>query len=146
MRLIRVMPVVLCLYAAGSAAAFAADLKDDVAAAYESWNAAFNKGDAQALASAYLEDAKLLPPTHTVLSGPKEIEEFFAGLFDAGVTDHALEIIEAGGGGDLVYSAANWTATGKDADGNAQDLGGIATHVFERQDDGSLKLKLHTFN
>ena len=25
-------------------------------------------------------------------------------------------------------------------------FGGIATHVFERQPDGSLKLKLHTFN
>ena len=27
-----------------------------------------------------------------------------------------------------------------------QPWGGIATHVFERQGDGSLKIKLHTFN
>ena len=30
--------------------------------------------------------------------------------------------------------------------GLAQTAGGIATHVFERQADGSLKLRLHTFN
>jgi ketosteroid isomerase-like protein len=30
--------------------------------------------------------------------------------------------------------------------GKDQPLGGVATHVFERQSDGSLKIKLHTFN
>ena len=27
-----------------------------------------------------------------------------------------------------------------------QEIGGTATHIFERQGDGGLKLKLHTFN
>jgi hypothetical protein len=27
-----------------------------------------------------------------------------------------------------------------------KDIGGVATHIFERQPNGSLKLKLHTFN
>jgi hypothetical protein len=27
-----------------------------------------------------------------------------------------------------------------------QPWGGVATHIFERRPDGSLKLKLHTFN
>ena len=146
MRSIRLMAVVLLLWSGESTVALAADLQSEVSAAYESWNAAFNDGDAQALAATYGDDAKLLPPTHTVLSGPKEIEEFFAGLLEAGFTNHTLDIIEVGGGGDLVYSAANWTAQGKDAQGNAQDVGGIATHIFERQGDGELKLKLHTFN
>ena len=146
MRLIRTLAAALFLCSAPSMAILAADLEDEVSAAYEDWNAAFNKGDAQAVAAAYAEDAVLLPPTHTVLSGPEEIEEFFSGLFEAGVTDHTLDVIEAGGDGNLVYSAANWTAQGNDEQGNPQDLGGIATHVFERQDSGELKLKLHTFN
>jgi uncharacterized protein (TIGR02246 family) len=115
----------------------------EVSAAYESWNAVFNEGDAQAVAAAYADDAKLLPPTHAVHSGPKEIEEFFSGLFEAGVTDHALAIIEVGGDGDLVYSAAKREGLRRAI---PQDVGGIATHIFERQDDGELKLKLHTFN
>ena len=146
MRPIRLTAVVVILWSFGSTAALAADLQDEVSAAYEAFNAAFNDGDAQAVAAAYGDDAKLLPPTHAVHSGPKEIEEFFSGLFEAGVTDHALDIIEVGGDGDLVYSAANWSAKGKNAEGNPQDVGGIATHIFERQDDGELKLKLHTFN
>jgi hypothetical protein len=44
-----------------------------------------------------------------------------------------------------VVAAARWSADGKDASGADQPWGGIATHVFER-DDGALKLKLHTFN
>jgi uncharacterized protein (TIGR02246 family) len=127
-------------------AAFAAEWEEEVAAAYEAFDSAFNKGDAQALAAAYTDDARLLPPTHTVHAGPQQIEEFFSGLFEAGVTDHSLDIIEVGGDGDVVWGAANWTAKGKDAEGNPQDLGGIATHVFERQDNGDLKIKLHTFN
>ena len=122
------------------------ELRSQVADAYEAWDAAFNRGDAKAVAAAYLPDAKFLPATHAVLSGPAEIEEFFAGLFANGVTGHALRLFEAGGDGKLVYGAANWTATAKGADGAPQEIGGIATHIFERQADGGLKLKLHTFN
>jgi uncharacterized protein (TIGR02246 family) len=124
----------------------AAGMQEDVAAAYEAWDAAFNSGDAAAVAAFYSEDAKLLPPTHAVVSGPAEIQAFFQGLFDAGVTGHALNIIEVGGGDDMLYGAAHWSAEGKGSEGAAQQLGGIATHVFERQDDGRLKLTLHTFN
>jgi uncharacterized protein (TIGR02246 family) len=128
--------------------ALGADLKSDIQAAYDAFNEAFNKGDAAGVAAFYTKDAKLLPPTHDVLTGPAGAEQFFTGLFEAGVTNHALEIIEVYGDADAdqVYSAANWTATGKGQDGSEQQIGGIAVHVFERQSDGSLKLNLHTFN
>jgi ketosteroid isomerase-like protein len=98
------------------------------------------------MAAAYLQDVKFLPATHAVLWGPAEIEEFFAGLFANGVAGHALRIIKVGGDGKLVYGAANWTATVKSTDGASREIGDIATHIFERQGDGGLKLKLHTFN
>jgi uncharacterized protein (TIGR02246 family) len=128
--------------------ALGADLKSDVQAAYDAFNEAFNKGDAAGVAAFYTEDAKLLPPTHDVLTGPAGAEKFFTGLFEAGVTNHDLEIIEVYGDADAdqAYSAANWTATGKGQDGSEQRIGGIAVHGFERQSDGSLKLNLHTFN
>ena len=125
---------------------FAQDVEADVTAAYEEWNAAFNSADAAALAEAYTEDALLLPPTHTVMEGPAGVEEFFGGLFEAGISNHELELIEAGGDGSLVYATANWSAQSTGQDGTTSEIGGIATHLFERQDDGSLKLKLHTFN
>ena len=88
----------------------------------------------------------MLPPTHEVASGPAAIEKFFAGLHANGVTDHKLEVIDAGGDDKIVYGSANWSAKGKDKDGKPANFSGIATHVFERQAAGSLKLRLHTFN
>ena len=84
------------LLTATAVGSFAADPKSDVAAAYAAWDAAFNKGDAKTLSAAYLPNAKLLPPTHEVASGPAAIEQFFAGLHASGVTDHKLQVIDAG--------------------------------------------------
>lgn len=119
---------------------------DDVKAAYTAWDEAFAKGDAKAIAAFYAEDALLLPPSHDVINGPAGVEEFFSGIFGMGATGHKLELIRADGADKLIYGAAKWSAKGKDAQGNDQPWGGVATHVFERQSDGSLKIKLHTFN
>ena len=70
----------------------------------------------------------------------------FAGLSANGVADHKLEMIDAGGDDKILYGTANWSAKGKDKDGKPANFSGIATQVFERQADGSLKLRLHTFN
>ena len=135
---------VLVLFAAGPA--FAQSVEDDVKAAYAAWDEAFNAGDAEAVASAYADDALFLPATHDVITGPEGVAGFFAPLFEQGVTGHKLELIEAREEGDAIVAAAKWSAAGKDAAGADQPWAGVATHVFERQDDGSLKLVLHTFN
>jgi uncharacterized protein (TIGR02246 family) len=123
-------------------AAHAASLDEQIKAAYAAWDAAFNKSDAKAVTAFYADDAVLLPPTHDVLKGPTAIEKFWAGLFEAGVTGHKLELIEANGNADMAVAAARWSAKGKDG----ASLGGIATHVFTKQADGNLKLRLQTFN
>lgn len=139
------MSAALCvgLVAATSAGA---DPAGDVAAAYSAWDAAFNAGDGKAIAAFYDEDAIFLPATHDVIKGPDEIEKFFSGLFGMGVTGHELKLIEATGDDDLLVGTAQWSAMGKDDKGAEQPWGGVATHVFERQEDGSLKLRVHTFN
>lgn len=119
-----------------------ADAESDVKAAYEQWNAAFNEGDAQKVAAAYTDDAVFLPPTHDVVEGPEAIGQFFDGLFKAGVTGHTLEVVRVMEDGDEIVSASRWSAKG----GDGSEIGGIATHVFTKADDGSLKLALHTFN
>jgi ketosteroid isomerase-like protein len=120
----------------------AGPVEDEVRAAYRKWDEAFNRSDAAAVAAAYLADAKLLPPTHAVIDGPAEIRKFFASLFDSGVSGHKLELIEAGGDAGFAYGCAKWSARTKDA----KEVGGIATHIFDRQSDGVIKLKVHTFN
>lgn len=130
----------ICLPAA------AGPFDDQVKQAYAAWNGAFNRGDAKAVAAFYTADASFLPATHDVILGRDGVETFYAGLFAGGVTGHALELIDTTGDKAIVIAAARWSATGRDPSGKEARFSGIATHVFERQPDGSLKLKLHTFN
>jgi uncharacterized protein (TIGR02246 family) len=138
--------LVLCMGLIAPVAVSAASLDDEVKAAYAAFDAAFNNGDPKVVAAFYTEDALVLPPSHDIIKGPAGIEKFFAGFFANGVTGHKLELIEAKGDGGLVVAAAKWSAAGKDANGAPATFSGLATHVFARQADGSLKLKLHTFN
>lgn len=124
----------------------AQSIDSQVKAAYAAWDEAFNKGNAEAIAAFYTEKTAFLPATHAVISDPGGVAKFFGGLFSMGVTGHKLELIEAGGDGELVFASAKWSAKGKDAKGADQPWGGVATHIFEKQADGSLKLRLHTFN
>jgi uncharacterized protein (TIGR02246 family) len=119
---------------------------DEIKVAYAAWDAAFAKRDAKTLAGFYAEDAIFLPAGHDPVRGPAGVEKFFAGLFANGVTGHKLDVIEAQGDGNLLFGAAKWSANGKDSTGADQPWGGHATHIFERQPNGSLKIKLHTFN
>ncbi len=127
-------------------AADAETSEGQVKSAYEAWDAAFNQGDAKAVAGFYADDAMLLPPTHDVIEGTGGIEQFFTGVIGSGVTGHKLEPIRIMEDDDQVVVAARWSAQGKDQAGAATTFQGIATHVFDKQDDGSLKLELHTFN
>jgi uncharacterized protein (TIGR02246 family) len=120
--------------------------ESDVKAAYSAWDAAFKKGDAKAIAAFYAGDALLLPADHSVVRGTDGVEKFFKGVLDTGATNHQLELIEARSEGKLLYAAAKWKADGKDKSGKPQPWAGVATHVFEKQSDGTLKIKLHTFN
>ena len=141
----------MAVFAAASVAiipapGFAQSVEEEVTAAYAAWDEAFNSGDAANVAAFYAEDAIFLPASHDVINGPEGVAAFFDPLFGMGVTGHKLELIEAREAGDAVIAAANWSAAGKDAEGADQPWGGVASHVFERQEDGSLKLVLHTFN
>lgn len=142
-RLTKIAFFALLLTSADSALAGA--LEDQAAAEYAAFNEVFNKGDAKGVAALYAPGALILPASHDIVKYAG-IEDFFSGLFKAGVTDHTLEVINVIDAGDTHIVSAKWTAKGKDASGNAASFGGVATHVFQKQSDGSYKLMLHTFN
>jgi hypothetical protein len=81
-----------------------------------------------------LKLTKLLPPTHTIAKGPAD-REVLRWSLKGGVKSHALSWSK------LVVPtrlcAANWSVTDKDR----KSIGGLATHIFERQNHGALKLK-----
>lgn len=121
-------------------------LDDQVRATYSAWNAAFNKGDSKAVAAFYTADTSFLPTSHDIIQSPDGVEKFFSDLFASGVADHTLDLIKTTRDDKIVIAIAKWSAAGKDASGKMTRFSGLATHLFERQSDGALKLKLHTFN
>jgi uncharacterized protein (TIGR02246 family) len=46
----------------------------------DSWNAAFNQGDAAAVAALYTDYAVVLPPSHAVIKGAAAIRDYWQGL------------------------------------------------------------------
>ena len=52
---------------------------------------AFSRGDVAALAAAYTEDAKLMPPDSDIVTGRQGIQQYFQGVRDMGVREAVLE-------------------------------------------------------
>ena len=69
--MLRIMLLGVCLCVA--TAALAQD-KATIAKLNDAWAAAFNKGDAQAVAAMYAEDAYVLPPGSDIVKGRAAIE------------------------------------------------------------------------
>jgi uncharacterized protein (TIGR02246 family) len=119
-----------------------ADTATDVKAVYAAWDAAFNKGDAQAMAALYTDDAIILPPSHVVIKGRADVEKYISGLFEIGMASHQLELFEvtvdrAG----TIAAIANWSIKHRGVPSE-----GFATSIFTKQPDGKLKIKLLMFN
>ena len=72
--MLRIMLLGVCLCVA--TAALAQD-KATIAKLNDAWAAAFNKGDAQAVAAMYAEDAYVLPPGSDIVKGRAAIEAFW---------------------------------------------------------------------
>jgi uncharacterized protein (TIGR02246 family) len=136
--------LVLVAGACTAVAVIAGPNDDAVSSAFSTWNGAFNKKDAKTVASLYTKDAVVLPASHEVKKGG-DIEKFFAGLLENKVTDHTLEPFEIIPAGDKLIVASKWGAKVPDEKGGLKPIGGIATHVLQKQGK-SYKVKLHTFN
>jgi ketosteroid isomerase-like protein len=120
-----------------------ADPAADVKAAYVAWDAAFSARDAKRVAAFYTNDAVFVPQSHAIIKGSAAVEDFVQGLFDIGITSHKLEVIEVvTSNAQTIVVLGKWSARLKD--GTADD--GIVAQVFQRQPDGSLKIKLQVVN
>jgi hypothetical protein len=62
MRFVHASAFALCMLTAAPVGSFAVDPKSDVRVAYAAWDAAFNQGDAKAVATASLPSANLFAP------------------------------------------------------------------------------------
>ena len=132
------------LLTAGSA--LAGDINATIQTLNSNWNQAFNRGDANALANLYAENAILSPGNGKVLNGRKEIEALFKSFFDAGLHNHTLEIVTVGGDDNTMYQVAKWRANGAEKDNVKPTYGGITTSVFIKDASGKWIARSHIWN
>jgi uncharacterized protein (TIGR02246 family) len=72
----RELTIIFCCLVLGAAPALAQD-KATIERLNDAWTAAFNKGDAAAVAAMYTEDAYVLPPGAELIKGRAAIEGFW---------------------------------------------------------------------
>lgn len=108
--------------------------------AVQQYVAASNRGDAEALANLYADDAVLLPPDHEPIQGRKAIGDFWRQGTDEGLAVTTLSIeVE----GDLGYLVGRYNLPATDDE--PADSGKYVM-CLKRQRDGSWKLTADIWN
>jgi len=120
---------------------------DHFIALNQQFDAAFNSKNPQAIAALYAEQAIVMPaPAGQVVRGRQAVADFFAGLIQAGVVEHALSMKEAVVSETLVTQTGNWAAAMMGEDGIKQQFGGNVQVVFQKQADGQWLAVTHIWN
>ena len=78
-------------------------VREAVEAGNRAFIAAFQRGDAAAIAALYTEDAQVIPPGAPPASGRAAIAGFWQSQIDAGIHDLALDTVDVESAGDLAY-------------------------------------------
>lgn len=130
-------------------AASIAEAQQSAQAAIEANNkqfvAAFNKGDAAAVADMYAMEARLLPPNSDIVEGRADIQKFWQGAMSAGVKMVSLETVRLEIQGDMGVEVGRYTSTVPGAGGATTTDKGKYVVVWKRQG-GSWKLAVDIFN
>jgi uncharacterized protein (TIGR02246 family) len=112
----------------------------------ERFTTAFNHGDAAGLANLYTENAALLPPDARRVDGRQEIQKFWQGAFDAGVTDMTIEIVESEARGDIAYETGAYSLKAPGEDGELVAVSGKYIVVWKHGADGQWRLHRDIWN
>jgi uncharacterized protein (TIGR02246 family) len=107
---------------------------------------AFNRPDPAAFAGLYTPDAVLLFQGVPPKIGPDAIAQFWESRIKAGAKNHTFEIINAWADGKYAYQIAKAGVVLISQSGERITISGYTVRIFERQDDGTWKAKLHMFN
>ncbi len=102
---------------------------------------AYNRGDAAALAAQYTEDCAVLAPNQPTVRGRQAIETLFKEMIEEFGGTGSIEIVEVVEAGNLAYQWSTYSL-----EGEKESDAGQLVEVFNRQADGSWKIRLTIFN
>ena len=117
-------------------------INDAILAANEKFMTVFKMGDAAGLANLFTENGQILAPNSGFLTGREEIQAIWQSIFDMGVKEIKLDIVEVEGQGDTAIEVSNYTLYGEEG----QELDKGKYIVIWKQKDGQWKLHRDIFN
>lgn len=120
--------------------------RDEIEAALVSFEDAFNKGDAAAVAAHYAEDAAVLPPDSPRIDGRQGIEAYWKGAITAGVSDLDLKALEVAPGGNYAFEVGEASFSVPGTDGTKMMSGVKYIVVWKKSDGGSWQLYRDIWN
>lgn len=125
------------------------DLKKKIQDLDDKQSAAILKGDVSTFADFYTEDAISLPNYEPIMNGKDEILSRNQNDLDSGIKYKSFEnkITNVFGNGDLLYEIGTYEIafTMPDMPGEIRDYGKYIA-IWQKQPDGSLKIKTDTWN
>jgi len=124
----------------------AEDIRSAMSAENVKWLTAFNTNTPSAFNALYAKDAILMPPGLKPITGSTEIAQFWESRLKPGnKKDHTFDIISIAQDGKLAYQINRWSVGFIKDSGERTLLVGNSSRIFEHQDDGSWRIKLHIY-
>jgi uncharacterized protein (TIGR02246 family) len=112
------------------------EVRAAVEAANKRFIAAFNKGDAAAVAAMYTANARLLPPNSPMGEGRQAAQQFWQGAIGAGLKMVSLETLHVESQGNLAVEVGRYTLTLPKSGGGVTTDTGKYVVVWEREGGG----------
>jgi signal transduction histidine kinase len=110
------------------------------------FSAAVVRGDARAMASAYADDAELLPPNAEALRGRDDIERFWRGGIEMGIRSVELETLELRQADGFAFEVGRYTLRIEQDGGEPVTDVGKYVIVHRRGPDGTWRRAVEMFN
>ena len=122
------------------------EVRKAVEAALAEWAAAFNRGDAVAVAGLYTEGAIVMPPDIEMVRGRQGIQELWQTMIQRGLKDIVFTTVEVQTDGNTAYEIGRVSLTLYAKDQAPKPMSSKYVVVWKRQADGSWKLHVDIWN
>ncbi len=119
----------------------------EIETVFKRWIDAYIRGDAAACAALFTEDGSLLPDGEPAARGRPAVEALHrAWIKGGGEMNKRAESVVVESSGDLAYQVATYAGDYRRDDGSIVTDRGKGVSIYERQSDGSWKLKVAILN
>ena len=130
----------------GSTTVAAEEVRQAVESGNAKWMAAFNQGDAAAVAALYTDNAILMPPNSGMVEGRQGVQDFWQGAIQSGLKGAALTTVSVQVSGETAYEIGKFSLSVYAEDKEPQAISGKYVVVWKKASDGMWKLHVDIWN